>query len=201
MFERFDRAGNDVINAAFAEAAARGDNAVATEHVLLALATATTLTARLLEEAGAGAGDIRRVLAAREGHPNRRCEPETLLAALGVDLNEIRRRAEETFGAEAITRAAGQVRRPRRRRPRWHWISCSKPPTVRCESPLAGQPLSLTPRVKRLLERASREARPHLASPGHLLLVLITGTEPACEILTTLGVDLRALAAVTRVRL
>ena len=67
-----------------------------------------------------------------------------------------------------------------------------------CESPLAGQPLALIPRVKRLLERASREARPDLASPSHLLLVLVTGNEPACEILTTLGIDLTALAAATR---
>ena len=198
MFERFDQAATKVIKAAFAEAANLGDDAVGTEHVLVALATATTASARLLEEAGAGPGDIRRVLAARHWQPNRRRDQETLLATLGVDLAEIRRRAEETFGAEAITRAAWRVRRPRRRRPRWHWISCSKAWSVGCESPLAGQPLALIPRVKRLLERASREAGPQLASPGHLLLVLVTGNEPACEILTTLGVDLTALAAATR---
>ncbi len=198
MFERFDQAGNKVIKAAFAEATNLGDNAVATEHVLLALATATTVTARLLEDAGAGAADIRRVLAARHRQPNRHRDQETLLATLRVDLAEIRWRAEQTFGAEAITRAAWRVRPPRRRRPRWHWISCSKPWSVVCESPLAGQPLALIPRVKRLLERASREARPQLASPSHLLLVLITGNEPACEILTALGVDLSALAAATR---
>ena len=198
MFERFDQPATKVIKAAFTEAANLGDDAVGTEHLLLALATATTVTARLLEESGAGAADIRRALAATHWQPRIRRDQETLLATLGVDLAEIRRRAEETFGAEAITRAAWRVRRPRRRRPRWHWISCSKPWSIGCESPLAGQPLALIPRVKRLLERASREARPHLASPSHLLLVLVTGNEPACEILTTLGVDLTALAAATR---
>lgn len=198
MFERFDQAATKVIDAAYAEAADLGDDALGTEHVLLALATATTVTARLLEEAGAGAADIRRVLAARYWQPNRRRDQETLLATLGVDLAEIRRRVDETFGAEAITRAAWRVRRPRRRRPRWSWISCSKPWSVGCESPLAGRPLVLIPRVKRLLERAGRDARPRLAAPGHLLLALVTGNEPACEILTALGVDLTALAAATR---
>lgn len=198
MFERFDEPATKVIKAAFAEAANLGDDAVGTEHLLVALATATTVTARLLEETGAAADDIRRVLAASHRQPRMRRDQEALLATLGVDLAEIRRRAEETFGAEAVTRAAWRVRRPRRRRPRWHWISCSKPWSIGCQSPLAGQPLVLIPRVKRLLERASRDARPHLASPNHLLLVLVTGNEPACQILTTLGVDLTALAAATR---
>lgn len=199
MFERFDQPATKVIKAAFAEAARLGDDAICTEHLLLALATTTTVTARLLEEAGAGAADIRRVLANTHWQPHMRRDQETLLATLGVDLAEIRRRAEETFGAEALTRAAWRVRRPRPRRPLWSWISCSTPlPRRRCDSPLAGQPLALIPRVKRLLERASGAARPQLASPSHLLLVLVTGNEPACEILTTLGVDLTALAAATR---
>ena len=198
MFERFDQAGNKVMKAAIAEAASLGDDVVASEHVLLGLATATTVTGRLLQEAGAGAADIRRVLAARHWQPEKRRDQESLLATIGVDLPEIRQRAEQTFGAEAISRAAWRVRRPRRRRPRWHWISCSEPWSAGCKSPLAGQPLALIPRVKRLLERASREARPQLATPRHLLLVLVTGNEPACEILTTLGVDLSTLAAATR---
>ena len=198
VFEWFDEPATKVIKAAFAEAANLGDDAVSTEHLLLALATATSVTARLLEDAGAGAADIRRVLATTRSKPWMRRDQETLLATLGVDLAEIRRRAEETFGAEAITRAAWRVQRPRCRRPRWHWISCSKPWSIGCHSPLAGHPLALIPRVKRLLERASREARPRLASPSHLLLVLLTGNEPACEILTTLGVEVTALAAATR---
>ena len=198
MFERFDQPATKVIKAAFAEAANLGDDPVCTEHFLLALATATTLTGTLLEEAGAGAADLRRILGTTHCQPRMRRDQVTLLAALGVDLPESRRRAEDTFGAEALTRAAWRVRRPRRRRPRWNWISCSKSWSMGCESPLAGQPLAMIPRVKRLLERASREARPQLASPSHLLLALVTGNEPACEILTALGVDLTGLAAATR---
>jgi ClpA/ClpB-like protein len=199
MFERFDQSATTVIKAAFSEAASLGDDAVGTEHVLVALATADTVTARLLTAAGGGAADIRRVLAARGRRPNQRPDHETLLATLGVDLADIRQRAEETFGAEAVTRAAWRVRRPRPRRPLWSRISCSKPlPRRRCDSPLAGQPLALIPRVKRLLDRASHAARPQLALPSHLLLVLVTGDEPACETLSALGVDLTALAAATR---
>jgi ClpA/ClpB-like protein len=199
MFERFDASAAEVIKAAFSEAASVGDDAVGTEHVLLALATVDTATARLLAEAGCTAADICRVLAARASQPPiKGPDHQEVLATLGVDLAEIRRRAEENFGAEAVTRAALRVRRPRPRRPLWSWISCSKPlPRRRCDSPLAGQPLALIPRVKRLLERASHAARPELASPSHLLHALVTGNEPACEILTALGIDLSALAAAT----
>ena len=198
MFERFDQPATEVIRAAFAAASELGDDAVGTEHLLLALSMADAVTARLLTAAGGGAADIRRGVAARHSQPNRRRDQETLLATLGVDLAEIRRRAEETFGAEAITRAAWRVRRPRPRRPRWSWISCSQPWSMGCNSPLAGQPLALIPRVKRLLERATNAARPQLASPSHLLLALVAGDEPAGELLAGLGVDLPALAAVTR---
>ena len=201
MFERFDESARKVLAAAFSEAVRLGDEAVGTEHLLLALASADTGTGNLLAEVGAGAADLRRVFeATRGGRPNRRADHATLLTTLGVDLIGIRRRAEETFGADAVARAARRVRPPRPRRPLWSWVSCSKPlPRRRCDSPLAGQPLSLIPRVKRLLERASRAARPELASPNHLLLALVTGDEPACEILTALGVDLAALATATRV--
>ncbi|MGH9010732.1 MAG: Clp protease N-terminal domain-containing protein [Acidimicrobiia bacterium] len=200
MFERFDERATRVLKTAFAEAADLGDDAVGTEHLLLALATADSGTARLLAEAGADVAELRRRLA---GAPGRRSDVrrdhETLLATLGIDLAEVRRRAEATFGADAVERAAWQVRPPRRRRPLWSRISCSKPLSRRrCESPLAGQPLALIPRVKRLLERATRAARPQLATPGHLLLVLVTGNEPAGEILSAAGVDLAALEAATR---
>jgi ATP-dependent Clp protease ATP-binding subunit ClpA len=200
MFERFDQPARKVLEAAFSEAARVGDEAVSTEHLLLALATADSLTGNLLGEAGAGAADLRRVLDATcLDRPNRRPDHETLLATLGIDLTEIRRRTEEAFGADAVARAARRVRPPRPRRPLWSWVSCSKPlPRRRCDSPLTGQPPGLIPRVKRLLERATRAARPQLASPSHLLLALVAGNEPACEVLTALGVDLDALATATR---
>jgi ATP-dependent Clp protease ATP-binding subunit ClpA len=197
MFERLDPSAAKVLEAAFSEAAALGDDAICTEHLLLALATTDTMTARLLAEAGADSADIRRVFPATRGRrPNRHRDHETLLATLGIDVTEVRRRAEETFGTDAVARAARQVRPRRPRRPLWRWISCSKPlPRRRCDSPLAGQPLRLIPRVKRLLERATGANRPQLATSSHLLLALVMGNEPACEVLTALGVDLAELGA------
>jgi hypothetical protein len=52
--------------------------------------------------------------------------------------------------------------------------------------------------MKRLLERATHAARPQLASPSHLLLAIVTGDEPAGEVLAAIGVDLTGLAAATR---
>jgi ATP-dependent Clp protease ATP-binding subunit ClpA len=200
MFERFDERATQVLKAALAEAADLGDDAVGTEHLLLALATADGGTARLIGDAGVDAAGFRQRMAGAPGRRgDRRRDHESLLAALGIDLAEVRRRAGATFGADAIERAAWQVRPPKHRRPFWSRISCSKPlPRRRCDSPLAGQPLTLIPRTKRLLERATRAARPDLATPEHLLLVLLAGNEPACEILSAAGVDLVALAAATR---
>jgi len=196
MFERLDPSATKVLEAAFSEATSLGDDAICTEHLLLALATTDTLTARLLAEAGADGADIRRVFATGGRRPSRHRDHETLLATLGIDLTDVRRRAEETFGTDAVERAAWRVRPRRPRRPLWSWISCSKAlPRRRCDSPLAGQPLGLIPRVKRLLDRATGAARPQPATPSHLLLTLVSGNEPACEILTALGVDLTALGA------
>lgn len=199
-FERFDAAARQVLEAAWVEAAALDEHVVATEHVLLALATADGVTANLLAEAGAGAADVRHAVTARCGRrADRPRDQDRLLTTLGVDLAEVRRRAEQTFGTDAVARAARRTRPRRPRRPLWTWISCSRPlPSRSCDSPLAGHRLAPIPRVKRLLERATRAARPGPASSRHLLLVLLTGNEPASEVLEALGVDLDALASATR---
>jgi hypothetical protein len=194
---RLDQATQHILEAAFKEAAKRGDQAVGTETLLLALASADSTTAALLTEAGGDASALQRVILATRSH-GPRPDHERMLETLGVDLVEVRLQAKQAFGADAVLRAASHVRRSRPRRRLWLWISCNKPPRgPRRDSPLAGQPLELIPRVERLLSRAARSARPRPASPSHVLLALITGKEPACEILDALGVDLEALAAAT----
>lgn len=198
MSGRLDQAAQHVLEAASFEAAALGEDAVGTECLLLALATADSVTAALLTERGGGIADLRRMIVATRSHRPRR-DHETLLETLGVDLAEIRRKAEQTFGADVISQAASRVRPARARRPLWAWVSCSKPPSgPRRDSPLTSRPIDPIPRVKRLLARASRAARPGLVSPSHLLLALITGNEPASEVLDALGVDLHALASAAR---
>jgi ATP-dependent Clp protease ATP-binding subunit ClpA len=196
--DRLDQAAQRVLEAAFHEAANLGEAAVGTESLLLALATADSVTKGLLSEAGGGAADLRRMMVASR-RPRARRDHETLLATLGIDVAEVRRQVEQSLGKDATFQAASRVRPSRPRRPLWTWISCSRPLSgPRRDSPLAGQPLELIPRVTRLLGRATRAARPRLASPSHLLLALITGNEPSCEVLDALCVDLDALASATR---
>ncbi len=196
--DRLDEAARHVVEVAFHEAGNLGETAVGTESLLLALVTADSATQEVLTEAGGGVADLRRVIVTTRS-PRPRRDHETLLATLGIDLVEVRRRAERTFGTDAVITAASRIQPARPGRPLRTWISCSKPlPGPPRDSPLAGQRLELIPRVKRLLARATRAACPRLASPSHLLLALVTGSEPACEILDALGVDLDALAAATR---
>jgi hypothetical protein len=198
MFERLDEPARRVVEAAVGVARERGDSAVGTEHVLFALATADAVTGRLLSEAAGGA-DLSRVVLTGRGQRPGQPDHESLLATLGIDLAEIRRRAEDTFGADALTHAATTARPPRPRRPLWSRISCSTPlRRPECNSPLAGQQIAMIGRVKKILDRATRAARPCLATPSHLLLALVSGDEPANETLADLGVDLDALADATR---
>ncbi len=197
--ERLDQSARQVVEAAHHQAASLGDQVVMTEHLLLALASADNDTASLLQDAGVSAAALRQAVAP---HSGRRPGHETLLATLGIDLAEVRRQAEETFGAEGVARAVARVRPPRPRRPLRRWISCSNPlPTPRRDSPLTGEALETIPRVNGILKRATRDAQPNPATATHLLLALVTGNEPAGELLTELGVNLHALAASTRRRL
>jgi ATP-dependent Clp protease ATP-binding subunit ClpA len=198
MFERLDPAAQHVLRAAFTHAVALNDTSLTTEHVLLALATADATTSRLLTGAGCDVEQLRQALSYRLGGGRPR-DHDSLLATLGIDAAAIRAQAEHTFGAEAITRATTRVGPPRPRRSLWSRMSCNKPlPPRRCDSPLGGRRLPLIPRVKRLLDRATREAEPELATPAHLLLAMITADEPAGEVLTAQRVDLEFLAAQTR---
>ena len=199
MFERLDEPARRVVEAAVDVAREREESAVlTTQHLLFALATADAVTGRLLAEAAGGA-DLSGVVFTRHGRRPGEPDHERLLATLGIDLAEIRHRVEDTFGADALTRAAATARPSRPRRPIWSRLSCSSP--IRrpaCNSPLAGQQIAMIGRVKKILDRASRAACPGLATPRHLLLALVTGDEPACELLAEFGVDLNALANATR---
>jgi Clp amino terminal domain, pathogenicity island component len=198
MFERFDEPARRVVEAAVGAARERGDSAVLTQHLLFALATADAVTGRLLAEAAGGA-DLSGVVLAGRGRRPGEADHERLLATLGIDLAEIRHRAEDTFGVDALAHAAATARPSRLRRPIWTRVSCSSPMRrPECHSPLAGQQIAMIGRVKKILDRATRAARPGLAAPSHVLLALVTDDEPACELLADFGVDLDALAEATR---
>jgi ATP-dependent Clp protease ATP-binding subunit ClpA len=190
VFARFDPAARAVVDAAQHEAHALGHNYIGTEHLLLGLlANPASAPARLLAQRKIDLAIVRRCIAEIVGIGHGpRADTDALLATLGIDIAEIRRRAERTFGPDAVRRAAATAApRPRwRRRPH------------RCNSPLTGgRWLAMTPRTKHVLELAREQAeRPDdtLITPTHLLLgLLIEGDGLACEILAGRGVCLQAL--------
>ncbi|HEY3190259.1 MAG TPA: Clp protease N-terminal domain-containing protein [Solirubrobacteraceae bacterium] len=89
---------------------------VGTEHVLLALAEdPTTPAARVLAQFGLTGPvlrrDVERVIGPAVGPRPRAIDPEAL-ATLGIDLEEVTRRVEETFGPGALERVDPVLRAP-----------------------------------------------------------------------------------------
>ena len=102
MFERFTRSARDAVERAQVEARAIGSPEIGTAEMLLGVAGGDGPGARVLAAHGAGYDALRErvVTGGLDGEA---------LAAIGIDLEEIRRRAEENFGPGALERR----RRPR----------------------------------------------------------------------------------------
>jgi len=131
MFERFTRAAREAVIRAQEEAREQGSPTVGAEHVLLGvLADPVGPPARALQRLGVDAaqvaGEVRRAAGL----------DDEALSSLGIDLDEVRRRAEDAFGPGALDPA-----------PRSRW---GRPRTT-------GH-LPLTPEAKESLEMALRRA-------------------------------------------
>ena len=148
MFERFTQEAREVVVLAQEEARALGHNYIGTEHLLLAL---------VADEAGS-AGRVLRSLALTPeqlradtrvvigGQPRL---DAAALATIGIDLDEVRRRVEESFGPGALKRTPA---------------GCGSAWTP------------FTPRAKKTLELALREAlrlRHRHVGSEHILLGLL----------------------------
>jgi ATP-dependent Clp protease ATP-binding subunit ClpA len=113
MFERFtDRAGK-VMALALAKAKERGDDQVRPEHMLYGLAAADGVAARTLTALGVDAAAVERELV-RTGAPQDEATDgdAEALASIGIDLDEIRRRIEDSFGPGALERVPLTPRGP-----------------------------------------------------------------------------------------
>jgi ATP-dependent Clp protease ATP-binding subunit ClpA len=97
MFERFTKSSREVVERAQADASALGRDRVDAEVLLLGVAGGESRAARVLAEHGATHRALRERAAAGELDGR-------ALAAIGIDLDEIRRRAEESFGPGALER-------------------------------------------------------------------------------------------------
>jgi hypothetical protein len=202
VFDRLDPDARDVLVRAQRQAHALDHRYLGTEHLLLALALAGGPVAGLLADRGCGPDAIRADILDHIGEGDPRRRPGELLAGLGIDVAEVRRRAEATFGSEAVAQVALRTRpRPRRRHwpviHRW-WPGCDQ--GTPCYSALLdAEWLGFAPRLKRVLDDTQIRAAPALVTPANLLAgILEEGNGVACLILARRGVDLPGLLAVLR---
>lgn len=165
MFERFTRDARDAVVHAQEVVRRVGDDHIGSEHVLLGAAEVEgSVAARALRRLGIETAALE---AAVRALPGDALDAEAL-AGVGIDLAEVRRRAEETFGPGAFDAAA-----PRRRRGR-------TPGHVPFDR-----------HAKKVLEISLREAirlKQNHIDTGHMLLAVVRLTEtPAHGVLVGLG--------------
>jgi hypothetical protein len=203
MFEQLDAQARQVVEAGIAEAHRYGHGWLGTEHLLIG-----GLMYRSVLPIGAqallpDADQLRcQLLEGRWPKPASTLSDETLLASLGIDIHEVRRRAAETFGTEAVQLAALRVRprtgrRRRQLRKRMRMRRCERLP--RCLTLIPGESLTLAPRVKEAFERASKRAgqrgEPSISVPVLLAALLGVRGALAAELLEARGVHLRRVRA------
>jgi ATP-dependent Clp protease ATP-binding subunit ClpA len=168
VFERFTERARGTVVLAQEEARDLHHPHIDTEHLLLGLLRdRTSVGYEALDRLGIHLDDVRSevVRVAGEAHPMTLDEGDAeALRTIGIDLGEVRRRIEEAFGAGALEKIASTRRRRGRRR------ACS---------PSVGH-IPFTPRAKKVLELALREAkalRHDYIGTEHILLGLVRERE------------------------
>jgi ATP-dependent Clp protease ATP-binding subunit ClpA len=181
VFEQFTAGAQQVIVRAQQDARNLGHYYIGTEHLLLALlGDATGVARRWLDRLGVERDDVRADIVRIIGEEPRDSEREdaAALRAIGIDLDEVRRRAEEAFGPGALER----LRAPRRGQlgpPRRGWrrrVDRCGPTPDSATFGWDATPMRLTPRAKKVLELARREAlalQHRFVGPEHILLGLV----------------------------
>ncbi len=179
MFERFTAGARTVVRLAQQQGRDLGHSHIGTEHLLLGLLTeGQGLAARILADAGVTAEAVRTDVTRRVGPCQLTDQDREALRAIGIEVDQIRARVEESFGPGALERAGF----PRH--------------------------LPFSPRSKKVMELSLREAlrlRHDYIGTEHILLGLLReGQGLAARVLADSGVradDLRGrvLAALGRV--
>ena len=115
MFERFTSGARRVVVVAQEEARDRRAADIRTEHLLLGIySVPDSIAVRLLAERGVDRAEGVADVAALRSDPFTEPDAEAL-ASLGIDLDEVRRQVEETFGPGALE-STGAARKRRRSR-------------------------------------------------------------------------------------
>jgi ATP-dependent Clp protease ATP-binding subunit ClpA len=171
MFERFtDRARKVTVDA---QALARrlGHRHIGTEHLLLALLEGDGVAAQVLAGLGITPAAVEREVLAEVGRGPLGSRDAEALGAIGIDLDEVRRRIEASFGPGAL---------------HWH-----PDPHWRGDRPRPGGHIPFSPRAKKVLELSLREAlalkHKHIGTEHILLGVVREGEGLGMLALTRLG--------------
>lgn len=171
MFERFSPQARSVVTVAQREARELDHPNLGTHHLLLGiLGDPETAGGRALSALGIGADEVREQIRRSDRERSAFSEEDAdALRSVGVDLDEVRRRVEEVFGAGALERSPSDRRG------------------------FGAGHLPVTARSKKALELALREAL-HLGHRSigteHLLLGLVRDEGcSAARLLAARGVD------------
>jgi hypothetical protein len=164
MFERFTKAARATVIEAQTEARRLGHDRIGTGNVLLALTTSEGIAAEVLGDAGITHDSVELALAASEPDDDLGNDDAEALEALGIDLEEVKRTVEASFGKGALSRPFSR---------KGH--------------------LPFTKGAKKTLELALREAL-HLGhnyiGTEHILMGLLrNNTSSASAMLTEMGMD------------
>jgi ATP-dependent Clp protease ATP-binding subunit ClpA len=187
MFERFTQSARQVVVGAQEEARSLGHDWIGTEHLLLAVVReAEEPGAATLVRLGVTAGNCRAAVASVVSGPGETLGPEDAeaLKAFGIDLDEIRRRAENAFGDGALDApvsdpGAGAPRKRRfRKQQRRENRGSLGIPSGEVRGPKGH--IRFTGRAKKALELALREAvarKERHIGVEHIVLALLRGDD------------------------
>jgi ATP-dependent Clp protease ATP-binding subunit ClpA len=108
VFERFTTQARSVVTLAQEEARQLGRPNIGTQHLLLGILGAPdTAGARVLDALGVGKRDVREDIRRLDRDRSAFSDQDAdALRSVGIDLDEVRRTVEETFGPGALERAA-----------------------------------------------------------------------------------------------
>src|SRR5215472_6097212 len=116
MFERFTDKARKVVSSALAKAKEQGDDQIRPVHMLYGLTATDGVAARALTALGVDTAAVEREVGRTSGAAGARDEAADgdaeALAAIGIDLDEIKRRIEEGFGPGALERVPLTPRDP-----------------------------------------------------------------------------------------
>jgi ATP-dependent Clp protease ATP-binding subunit ClpA len=185
MFERFTQDARDVVVRAQQEARALQHNWIGTEHLLVAaLAEPTATGVTILTGLGLSADRCRAAIGEMIGPDGFDTRDADALRTLGIDLDDVRRRVEASFGAGALDS---------RQRRRYRW------PRRRDNVPAGAGHIPFCARAKKALERSLREALAlgdRYIGVEHILLGLLDpGGNTAVDVLRHLHADPKAVRA------